>query len=214
MPVFYFFFTASKQGKTGLTVTVDVYNGSTGALLAANQAATEIGGGLYKLSYASTAVDLLAKAKTADTSVDLQHVAALVSYEQQLVDAATSTRATPAQVLAQIVASLSAIANAVWSALIAGWGAGTTGKKLESLCCPFGDGVNTFVYSVTDDVTGLPIQGVFCTVTTDAIGDAIVAQATTDLFGNVTFYLDSGTYYIWRVKTGYTFVNPDIEVIP
>ena len=39
---FYAFFIASKTGKTGLTVTVDVYG--PGGAEASNQAATEIGG--------------------------------------------------------------------------------------------------------------------------------------------------------------------------
>ena len=41
---FYAFFTASKVGKTSLTVTVDVYG--PGGVEASNQTATEIGGGL------------------------------------------------------------------------------------------------------------------------------------------------------------------------
>jgi len=44
--VFYAFFTAARVGKTGLTVTVDVYRGATTIVTAA--AATEIGGGLYR----------------------------------------------------------------------------------------------------------------------------------------------------------------------
>lgn len=137
MPVFYFFFTASKQGKTGLTVAVDVYNGSTGALLAADQAATEIGGGLYKLSYNSTAVDLLAKAKTTDSSVDLQHVAALVSNEQQLIDAAISTRATSASVWAYAVRTLTQTAATIAAALagseITAWRGDTLRVSLTGL---------------------------------------------------------------------------------
>jgi len=29
----------------------------------------------------------------------------------------------------------------------------------------------------------------------------------------VTFYLSAGTYYIWRQKAGYTFDDPDQEVV-
>ncbi len=77
-------FTESKLGKTGLTVTADVYrlDRATGAatLIVSGGACVEIGGGLYR--YMLTAADLtlydyVAALKTATTSVDLQHVPAL-----------------------------------------------------------------------------------------------------------------------------------------
>lgn len=73
------FFTESKLGKTGLTVTVDVYEDST--LILSEQSATEVGGGLY--FYQLPAINVDANAlysvvfKTATTTVDLQHVPAL-----------------------------------------------------------------------------------------------------------------------------------------
>ena len=30
----------------------------------------------------------------------------------------------------------------------------------------------------------------------------------TDAFGNATFLLDAGTYYLWAQKSGYNFPNP------
>ena len=92
--------------------------------------------------------------------------------------------------------------------------AGTVGKKISEICCPLGSGANTFVYTVTDANTGLPVDEVQVIVTTDIAGANVIATAYTDAFGNVTFYLDSGTYYLWRVKSDYTFTNPDTEVIP
>lgn len=76
---FYAFFTAAKQGKTGLTVTADVYRGTTAVVTAA--AATAVGGGLYRYTLASgstgTAEAYAAVFKTADTTVDAQHVPSL-----------------------------------------------------------------------------------------------------------------------------------------
>jgi len=95
---FYGFFTAAKVGKAGITVTSDVRD-EAGTLVANNQAATEVGGGLfrYRLTTA-TEGDYTAVFKTADTTVDAQHVASLAGIEGPRIDAAISTRATPADV--------------------------------------------------------------------------------------------------------------------
>jgi hypothetical protein len=73
------FYTASKQGKTGLTVTCDVYK--NGTLIVTAGACTEIGGGLYSYTLASGSVDAegdyLAVLKTADATVDVQWIPAL-----------------------------------------------------------------------------------------------------------------------------------------
>jgi hypothetical protein len=75
---FFAFYTASKQGKTGLTVTVDVY-GPAGAEVT-GAAATEVGGGLYKYTHTdATDGDYTAVFKTADATVDMQHVPALAA---------------------------------------------------------------------------------------------------------------------------------------
>jgi len=29
----------------------------------------------------------------------------------------------------------------------------------------------------------------------------------------VTFYLDTGTVYVWRQKSGWNFTNPDTETV-
>lgn len=76
-------------------------------------------------------------------------------------------------------------------------------------------------YTVTNSVTTLPIDGVYVAITTDALGANIVWNGYTDALGvlrdsdGAKPYLDSpGTYYFWRQKSGFTFVNPDIEAIP
>ncbi|MDZ4771075.1 MAG: hypothetical protein SGJ24_18290 [Chloroflexota bacterium] len=95
-------FIASKVGKTGLTVTVDVYRGTTSLLTA--QSATEVGGGIYNYTLASgntgTAGTYYFVFKTADTTVDRQHIH--VAY---VVGLAWVSR---------IDATISGIAAAVW----------------------------------------------------------------------------------------------------
>jgi len=69
-----------------------------------------------------------------------------------------------------------------------------------------GSGSVTTIYTVTDALSGLPIADVSVWATTDIAGANIVASGSTDTFGNVTFYLDPGIYYIWRSKAGY-YIN-------
>jgi len=70
------FFGAAGLGKTGRTVTVDVYENDTQIVTAAS--ATEIGGGLYRYALSSGSVDAegvyVAIFKTTDTTVDAQHI--------------------------------------------------------------------------------------------------------------------------------------------
>ena len=73
------FYTASKQGKTGLTVTVDLYNPS-GTQIVTGGSATAIGGGLYSYVLStnnSTEGEYAAIFKTTDSTVDLQHIPSL-----------------------------------------------------------------------------------------------------------------------------------------
>ncbi len=66
---------------------------------------------------------------------------------------------------------------------------------------------------MTDETSGDAIADVHVWVTTDISGDTLVASGYTDDFGDVTFFLDAGTYYFWRKKSGYDFTNPDTEVV-
>ena len=72
---------------------------------------------------------------------------------------------------------------------------------------------------VTDAMTGLPIEGVSVDISTDVAGTNIIWCGTTDAFGvarDENGYLprlDPGTYYFWRRLAGYTFVNPDPEIV-
>ena len=61
---------------------------------------------------------------------------------------------------------------------------------------------------VINDGQGNPISDVFCWISTDSSGANIVATARTDAFGQAPFFLDPGSYYIWKRKNGYNFTNP------
>lgn len=109
------------------------------------------------------------------------------------------------------------IANAVWDAAMASHVIpGTTGKAVDIASnCGLGAGATAMTYTLTNSGTGLPIADADVWATTDILGANIVASGKTNALGQVTFWLDSGvTYYIWRQKDGFTFVNPDTEVVP
>jgi len=91
------FFTASKQGKTGLTVTIDIYNPS-GSQIVTAASATAIGGGLYSYTLStnnSAEGEYAAIFKTTDATVDAQHIPSLWVLGRagvENLDAATSSR--------------------------------------------------------------------------------------------------------------------------
>jgi hypothetical protein len=91
------FFTASKQGKTGLTVTIDIYNPSGTQIVTAGSA-TALGGGLYSYTLTSnnsSEGEYAAIFKTSDSTVDAQHIPSLWVLGRagvENLDAATSTR--------------------------------------------------------------------------------------------------------------------------
>lgn len=77
----------------------------------------------------------------------------------------------------------------------------------------YGAGAVSWSYTVTDSVTGLPIDGVEVWVTTDILGASVIASGNTNSYGVVTFMLDPGTVYIWRKHSGYVFDDPDTEIV-
>ena len=90
------FFTVAGVGKASLTVTVDAYKISDNSKVVDNQAGTEVAGGLYKYLYQTDTPDNYAFVfKTADTTVDQQHVAGYVPIQLPRIDAAVSSRAEP-----------------------------------------------------------------------------------------------------------------------
>jgi hypothetical protein len=69
-----------------------------------------------------------------------------------------------------------------------------------------------YVFTDESAETGA-IANVNVYVTTDTAGTVVVASGMTDVNGKVTFYLNPGTYYMWRSKAGYSFSGYDTEVL-
>jgi len=72
---------------------------------------------------------------------------------------------------------------------------------------------STWEYTLTDEDTGDPIVDAEAWVTSDIDGNTILESGRTNAQGKVVFHLTPGTYYIWRRKPGWKFVNPDIETV-
>lgn len=93
------FFTASKQGKTGLTVTIDIYDPS-GTQIVTDGSATAVGGGLYAYTLStnnSAEGEYAAIFKTTDSTVDAQHIPSLWVLGRagvENLDASVSSRST------------------------------------------------------------------------------------------------------------------------
>ena len=76
-----------------------------------------------------------------------------------------------------------------------------------------GAGAVELTYTLTEPDLTTPIPDADVWATTDAPGTTVVASGRTDQYGLITFYLDPGTIYIWRQKSGYNFTNPDTETV-
>ncbi len=93
------FYTASKTGKTGLTVTIDIYDPS-GTQIVTGGSATAIGGGLYAYTLStnnSAEGEYAAIFKTTDSTVDAQHIPSLWVLGRagvENLDASVSSRST------------------------------------------------------------------------------------------------------------------------
>jgi hypothetical protein len=80
-------------------------------------------------------------------------------------------------------------------------------------------GASYFTYTVRDTVTTNPIEGVEVWITTDVAGVNVIWNGDTDTFGAARDddgdlpLLDPGTYFFWSQKAGYTFPNPDTEIV-
>jgi hypothetical protein len=73
-----------------------------------------------------------------------------------------------------------------------------------------GAGAIQFTYTLTEAGSGDPIPDADVWATSDSAGSTVLASGRTDVSGEVTFYLDAGTVYIWRQKAGWDFVNPQV----
>jgi len=77
----------------------------------------------------------------------------------------------------------------------------------------YAHGVREFTYTLLDSGSD-PIANAKIWITTDNKYDGnIIASGVTDQNGQYVSYLNAGTVYVWRHKTGYNFDNPDVEVV-
>jgi hypothetical protein len=88
-------------------------------------------------------------------------------------------------------------------------GVGTTQQNLTYQIGNPQSGFGGTATTIQVDSGGTPQDGAAVWVTSDAAGAYLVAGTlTTNSEGNVTFYLDAGTYYVWAQKAGVNFTNP------
>lgn len=110
-------------------------------------------------------------------------------------------------------------ANTLGPVAIMVTGAGCIQQNLEYVVRQRNPGALAFTYTVTNVLTGIPIEGVEVWITTDLAGNNIIWNGHTDAVGIARDdngdlpYLDPATYYFWSQKSGYTFANPDSEVV-
>ena len=138
---FYAHFVASKTGKTGLTVTVDVWRITEAGVateVVSGGSATEIGDGLYRYGLSAVSVsdagEYVAVFKTSDSTVDAQHIPAIWAVGRagvENLDATISTRLPTASYTAAPTAS--SVADAVWDEALSGHAtAGSAGAALAA----------------------------------------------------------------------------------
>jgi len=171
-------------------------------------------GGIVRIAYHNFSVF-----QSSDTVTNVTNVATAAAVTTlngiangAITAAAIATGAIDADALATDAAD--EIADHVWDEAIAGHlGAGSTGLKLNTAAAASGAGAITWPYTLTSSVDATPIADANVWVTSDLAGAVVIASGTTNALGVVTFYLDAGTVYIWRQKTGWDFTNPDTEVV-
>ncbi len=100
------------------------------------------------------------------------------------------------------------------TALPGAYGVGTAGYILgNNSGGSAGAGAITWTYTLTSSAGSVPIADADVWVTSDTGGTIVLASGRTDQNGVVTFYLDAGTIYVFRQKTGFNFNNPQTLVV-
>ena len=159
--------------------------------------------GLGALTYTATV-------KRQGSNVPIDGVAAWVTLDFEGADIVAGTVYTDAQ--GQVRFQLEAGPYYLWLQ-----GAGTNFVNPSMITVGSGapdesfNGGITFAYTahILATTTNLPLPGVAAWITLDQAGNQIVAgRKLTDAFGNVTFELPAGTYYLWLSHTGQSFTNP------
>lgn len=121
----------------------------------------------------------------------------------------TSDVVTAMQVVADdFKASAADVADAVWDEATADHvTADTFGKQLGDLESVAGSGGIEYTIAINDGSN--PAVAVPVWITTDSAGTNVIAGTkNTDGNGEVTFYLQAGTYYAWASDDNVNFVNP------
>lgn len=187
-------FIATKQGSTGLTVTVDVWRDGTEVVTGGS--ATERGDGLYAYTLAGASVTAaglyVAVLKTTDSDVDQQHIAHAVHVTpaadawdtilQALPSAAaiaTAVWAAATRTLTSLAGQVAAIADAVWDEALSGHAvSGSTGEALSAAGGASDPLLNAVPGSYADGTAGAAIG---------RIGTAaITVTSPVDTLGNLT----------------------------
>ncbi len=97
-------------------------------------------------------------------------------------------------------------------------GTGSSQQNLEYTVVDRSINSIEYTYTVLTPLA-VPIEGVSVWCTIDIAGSNVVWAGTTDAFGVARDSngdlprLDPGTYYFWSERAGYTFTNPDAEVV-
>lgn len=82
-------------------------------------------------------------------------------------------------------------------------GAGCAQQNLVAMVGASHAGFGATSKTLTINDGSNPLDGVEVWLTTDSAGSNKVASGITDALGQVTFYLDAGTYYVWQQIAGY-----------
>jgi hypothetical protein len=187
------FYTENKLGKTGLSVTADIYEGTSAIFT--GQSATEIGGGLYYYTLSSGNVDAnanyVAIFKTSTTTVDQQWIPALWVVGRSWV-ARVDENVSAAKTLT--TGERTSIAAAILNTLTSGLTTvGSIGKKLADWVL----GTDNRVLLSANAQTGVTIP----TVTTAGLS----AGTITDIADEVVAGIGSGITLADGSITEHTF---------
>ena len=214
---FYAFYVASKQGVTGLTVTVDVWRVNTSASptqVVTAGSATAVGGGLYLYQLASASVtvegEYVAIFKTTSSTPDQQHIPAIWVVSKagtEYLDASVASRLPTASYTApSSVTSLQADVTTI----LGRTDVATSTRLASSAYAPStGSGSSTYVVTIRQPDGLTAIEGCAVWISTDSAGATVVAGTLyTSAAGVATFTIDPGAYYLWRQLGGWNFSNP------
>jgi len=113
----------------------------------------------------------------------------------------------PISQIAEEIAALAVSGNTDSGSFGELWNA--TKIAVDALESNVGAGMYTITLDMDDD-GGSAIADMDVVVNTNSSdsNDSVVASGRTNINGKVTFYLDDGTYYVWRQKTGKIYTNP------